>query len=364
MKRGISRACIVFAILRKDANQMMRDLIFVFLTFLGVATFVVLYWVLPKNVDETISIGVHGEGIVASMSAMSGESAEGMNISSYTEIEELRGAVENRDVEVGIHFPDTFVQDVASGKKVTVTVYARPNLPSEYTTAMSSMIRELAYALAGYRLPVTEPEETTVILGVDRAGDQLPLRDQMRPLYAFMVLIMESIALGSLIASEIQNRTVIALLASPARLGDVLAAKWIIGTLVALGESVIVLLLIRGFGPSPGIVLVTLVFGAIIVTGVAMIAGSAGKDLIGTMLLGMIFLIPLAIPAFSVLFPGTPAPWIRVLPTYSIVRIIMDASFYDAGWADSAGGFATLALWCVAFAAAGVLVLGRKVKML
>ncbi len=364
MNEKRSRFGIVFAIIRKDANQMARDLLFVFFTFLGVATFVTLYWALPKNVDETISMGVHGEGLVAAMSELSGESEEALEIATYASAEELREAVENRDIEVGIDFPETFMEDVAQGRKVTVTVFARPNLSSEISNAMSSMIKEIAYAIAGYRLPVSEPEETTVILGRDRAGEQLPLRDQMRPLYAFMILIMESIALGSLIASEVQNRTVIALLASPARLSDILGAKWIIGTFVAFTEAVAVLLLVRGFGPSPGIVLVTLFLGAIIVTGVAMIAGSAGKDLIATMLLGMVFLIPLTIPAFSVLFPGTPAQWVQVLPTYSMVRVIMDTSFNDAGWADSARHLITLAAWCVVFGVVGVLSLGRKVKTL
>ena len=98
---------------------------------------------------------------------------------------------------------------------------------------MSSFVREASYALAGFSLPVSEPDEELVILGIDRAGEQLSIRDRLKPLYAFVLLIMEAIALGALIASEIQQRTVTAILATPARLSDVLAAKGVIGALLS-----------------------------------------------------------------------------------------------------------------------------------
>ena len=68
--------------------------------------------------------------------------------------------------------------------------------------AVAAMVREIGYALAGEPLPVAEPETAELIVGVDRVGAQVPLRERMRPIFAFMVLIMESIALGALIAAD------------------------------------------------------------------------------------------------------------------------------------------------------------------
>ena len=110
--------------------------------------------------------------------------------------------------------------------------------------------------------------------------------------------------------------------------------------------------------------LVAIFLGAIMVTGVAMIAGSAGKDLVATMLLGMVFLIPLTIPAFAVLIPGTAAAWVRVLPSYGLVQAVVGTSFYGYGWAEAARYLLPLAVWCVVFAVAGVLVLRRRVRTL
>lgn len=359
-----SRLRIVAAVLRKDARLMSRDFLFVFMTILSITFFVAMFWLLPKKVDETISLGVSGTGVEAALSALAGEQDEGLGISWYESQEELKSAVSGKDVEIGLSFPDGFVQRIRSGERITVTIFARPNLPPEITEAMSSLVREISYAMAGYSLPVSMPDEEVIILGIDRAGEQLSMRDKLKPLYAFILLIMEAIALGSLIASEIQHRTVTAVIATPARLSDVLAAKGVIGTLLAFSESALVLLLIGGFGPAPGIVLVALFLGAIMVTGVAMIAGSTGKDLVATMLLGMVFLIPLTIPAFAALIPGTAAAWVRALPSYGLVQTVIGTNFYGYQWGESAKYLLSLAAWCVVFAAAGILVLQRRVKTL
>ena len=356
----VSRFRLISAILGKDLRLFTRDFLFIFLTILSVTTFVTLYWVLPKKVDESISIGVRGEGLQQAFEAMAGEQEQGMALSWFKDSESLRAAVEQKDVEIGIDFPDGFVSEVAAGKQVKVHVYVRPNLPSEFTGAMSTMIREIAYAVAGYQLPITEPEGEVTVLGVDRAGNQVPFRDRIKPLYAFMVLIMEAIALGALIASEIQERTITALLSTPARVGDILTAKIILGTCIAFSEALIITILIRGLGSTPGVVVVALLLGAVLVTGVAMIAGSAGKDLMVTMLLGIIILMPMAIPGFSVLFPGTPAGWVKWLPSYGIVKVIVGSGTEGAGWAESAPYLGILAGWCVVSAAVGTLILRRR----
>ena len=357
-----SRIMIIGAILRKDLYLMFREFIFVFMTALSLVFFVGMYWVMPKNVDETISVGVSGGGLETAFSALAGESEEGVEISWFSDPGELETAVTEKDIEIGLAFPNDFIERLRSGEKVSVKVLSRANIPAEISDAMSSFVRELSYGIAGYELPVSLPEEDAIILGIDRAGSQLSIRERMKPLYAFLLLIVEAVALGSLIASEIQHRTVTAVLSTPARLGDMLAAKGIIGTLLAFSESSLVLLLIRGFGPAPGIVLIAIFLGSVMVTGVAMISGSAGKDLVSTMLLGMVFLIPLCIPAFAVLFPGTVAPWVRILPSYGLVQTIIGTSFYGYGWVDVSRHLLTLAVWCVVFAAVGILVLRRRVK--
>ena len=364
MAGSVSHLQVVLAIFAKDLRLYARDMMFVFLTILGVATFATLYWVLPRDVNETITLGVRGSQIRPALEQFAAEEEEGLGLTWYDSTSTLVAAVENRELDAGIEFADRFVEAVRAGQLATVTVYVRPNLPEEVVGAMESMVREISYAIAGFALPVSEPRAETVVLGEDRAGNQIPFRERLRPLYAFFILIIEAMSLGTLIASEVQERTVTAILSTPARLSDIILAKLILGTLIAFSEAAVILALIRGFGASPGIVALAVLLGAVMVTGVAMIAGSAGRDLIGTMLLGIVFLIPLAIPAFAVLFPGAPAPWVRYLPTYGIVEVIRSAAAGDYGWADSARSLLLLLGWCLLFAFLGVAILKRRVETL
>ncbi len=356
---AVSRHALRVAIVRKDLMLFSRDWLFIAMTLLSVTMFVALYYLLPARVEPGFELGVRGSQIEPILAELAGEGEDGLPVRFFESSESLRSTIASGELDVGIDFSDDLLAAVAAGEQVTVTVYARSTLPPEYRAAVSTMVREMAFAIAGYDLPVTEPDEETVLVG--RSASPIPIRDRMRPLYAFMVLIMEAIALATLISSEVQQKTMTALLATPARVSDVLLSKGGLGTLFAFGEAALVLLLVRGYGSAPGIVLVALLLGAILVTGVAMIAGSSGKDLISTMLLGMLILIPLTVPAIAVLFPGSSALWMRAIPSYGLVATVLDSSVYDAGWLEVLPNLAMLAGWCAVSAVLGVLVLRHRV---
>ena len=362
--RRISRARILGAILRKDVTLFARDWLFLGLTVFSMAVFIGLYFILPAEVDQTISLAVRGQQLEPAFQQLAGEQAEGqaLGISFYATTGDLRESVEAGRSEVGIDFPDGFIRSVRAGEPVTVTLYTRANLPRQVNRAVSTMVREIALALAGDQLPVVEPDEQSVIVG-PRIGP-VPLRDQLKPLYAFMILIMEALSLGTLIASEIQQRTATAILVTPASTSDLLISKAVLGTIIAFSEAVLVMVVIRGLGPEPLIVIFAVFLGAVLVTGIAMIAGSAGKDLVGTMLLGMLFLVPLAVPAFSVLFPGSPAAWVTWIPTYGLVSAVRSASLFHAGWAEVGADLLSLGAWGIAILVVGALILKGRVHSL
>jgi len=354
-----SRNALRAAIVRKDLLLFSRDWLFIALTILSMTMFVTLYYLLPARVEPGFELGVRGSRLEPILEELAGGEEEGIPLRFFETTDSLREAVASAELDVGIDFSDDLLTAVAAGEQVTVTVFARSTLPPEYRGAVSTMVREIAFAVAGHELPVTEPDEETVLVG--RSTTPVPIRDRMRPLYAFMVLVMEAIGLATLISSEVQQKTMTALLATPARVSDILLSKGVLGTLFAFGEAALVLLLVRGYGSDPAIVLVALLLGAVLVTGIAMIAGAAGKDLIGTMLLGMLILIPLVVPAFAVLFPGSAAVWMRAIPSYGLVATVLDSSVYGVGWAGVLPYLAMLAGWCVVSAFVGVVVLKRRV---
>jgi ABC-2 type transport system permease protein len=362
----MSRVGIVGAIVRKDFKEFVRDRFYFFISIFGLLIYVAIYWILPSSVDETIDVGVHGADLGPALLVGIGED-QGLEITEFGSAATLEQAVlgvGDEKVAVGLDFPPGFLTAVAEGEETTVRVLVTAEVPAEYRDAMTAFVKELAYAIAGGVPPITQPAAAQVILGEDRAGDQVSLQERMGPMFVFFMLLVETFALGTLVASEIQNRTVTAVLVTPARLSDFLAAKAVVGTLLTFSQALLLTMLIGILGASPPALIVALLLGSLLVTGVGLIAGSTGKDFVGLVFWSMAFMIPLMVPAFAVLFPGTAAAWVRALPTYGLVETIIRASAFGDGIGDVAGLLLVLAAWCVVAFAAGLFALRRKVVAL
>ena len=60
MSRPVSRFSIITAIVRKDLAEYGRDKLWAFLTIMVLVVVIVLFWMLPDDVNESIRVGVSG----------------------------------------------------------------------------------------------------------------------------------------------------------------------------------------------------------------------------------------------------------------------------------------------------------------
>lgn len=413
MRRSVSPIALIGAMLRKDLRLYSRDKIYLFLSLLALVAFVVVFRLSPATVDETITIAV-SPGIetmvadarrtltergvspqqLAGLDELDLSEEEGLSLVELDSAEQTRRVIEGelevyrqkdgtlvlRDtaagepkpknarrvgLDIGIAFPEAFIADVAMGNRPTVTVFTDAAVPEEIQGAMRSFVREIAFEIAGEQLPFSLPDEDMIILGQDRAGDQPSLREKMRPMLVFLVFLMETLSMAALISTEVARRTVTALLVTPMTLTNFLTAKTIFGVGLALSQGLIVLALVGSFAVgNPSLLLVIALIGAIMFTGVAMLIGAAGKDFMSQLMYGMLFTIPLMIPAFSVLLPGSTAAWVRMIPSYPVIDLLVGVTIYGAGWADAFGRLAYALLWVAVIFGAGLAVLKRKVASL
>lgn len=353
-----SRSGIVRAIMLKDLKVFSRDRFYSFMTILGLVFYVLLFWVLPSDVEETIQLGVVGSEQFDFGAVTEDETESGLRVVEYATRDELAEAVEEGDeVTVGMVFP----QDLADP---TIQVYIGSGVPESLQSAVEGMATEIALAAIGVPPPVSGFTTEQFILGEDRAGDQVSLQEKFTPLLAFMVLMVESLALAGLVASEIQAKTVKAITVSPAKVSDFLTAKAIFGTLLAFSQVVILLAAIGGLGFGWEILLTGVLLGSILATGFGLLAGSVGKDFMTIIFWSMSFLIPLLIPAVAMLFPGSTAVWIKVLPSWPLAQVLVDVTSYGAGWSEALPLLGLLAAWGAVVLLTGWTVLGRRVQTL
>jgi ABC-2 type transport system permease protein len=337
------------------------------MTILGLVFYVAIYWFLPDTVDETFEVGVHATGFDTLIGGATRVDGQGIEVTTFDSAEELEAAVSGEGettVSMGLAFPDDFLAAASEGRVTTVTVYVAGDLPPQLRATMTGLVREIAFAAAGSDLPVTLLAQEEVVLGEDRTGDQVSLQQNMGPLLIFFILMVETFALAGLVASEIQSRTVTAVLITPVRMSEFLTAKAIFGTLLAFSQAVLLALLIGMLGTSTIALLITLLLGALLVTGLGLVAGSSGRDFMGILFWSMLFMIPLMVPAIAALFPGTAAAWVTILPSYGLVEAIVRTTAYGDTLIDILPFLAMLAAWCVVTFAAGLFTLRRKVATL
>lgn len=353
-----TRSGVIAAIITKDFRLFTRDRFFFFVSIVGLVFYAVLFWILPSTVDETLQVGFTGPTFGLGIGEIF-TSDEGLELVPYEDEDTLRAAIEEGDeIAIGLALPSSISDPV-------ITVYIGSGVPEAVSGVVEGMAREAAYAFFGMPPPVSGFNIQEIeVLGNDRAGDQVSLQERFRPLLAFIILMIESMALATLVAAEIQEKTVKAISVTPATISDFLTAKLILGTLLAFSQVIILMVAIRSLGFAPVILVTAVLLGSVLATGFGLLAGSVGKDYVHIVFWSMAFLIPMMIPAVSLMFPGSTAGWIQAMPSYGLARIMVDVSSYGAGWAEVAPFFGLLALWTLASVIAGWRVLERRVRTL
>ncbi len=358
------RPAVVSTIVGKDLREFRADRFFLLITGLSLVFYPLIFWLLPSTVDETLRVGVVQRGLDRVVAAVS-DGSDGLAVVELSDQATLEEALLSADADLvaGLVFPDDLVADAAAGAPAQVSLLITADVAPEVETALAALANEVALLALG-EPPPTNLLSEPVVLGEDQVGDQVSLREQLRPLLAFFVLMTETFALATLVAAEVQTRTVTAVLVTPATRADFLAAKGVVGTAVAFTEAAVIMALIGGFATGAPILVVTLLLGAALVTGIGMVAGSFGRDFMTVLFTSILVMIPLMIPAFSALFPGTAAAWVQVLPTYGFVQTLVEVTTAGAGWADVSAELMLLAGWTLAAFIGGWVILGRRVATL
>ena len=350
MTHTLTRIPIILAIIKKDLKEFQREKLFSLLSALALIMYIVVFWLMPATVDEKLILGVHHAGLEPLIATLTEAYEQNVIIKEFPSCPDLIHAVSGQGetaekLSMGICFPEDFREKLETGGQPTLQVYAAPEVPPEMHRTMSAVAEEIAYAAIREDLAVTLPEEEAVILGRDRSGDRIPFRDRMLPFLVVLVLFTESLALASLISSEVHDHTLAAMRVTPARIGDILSAKTLFGTLLAFVQAMILLIAVGACGPHWGPLVAFMLLGALMASGVGMLIGAAGRDFMGTILLGVLCLVPLTIPAIATLFPGTASVWVKALPSYGVVQGIMGLTTPDWDCEQPWVAFGLVCLW-------------------
>lgn len=347
---------LIASLVRKDLTIFFRNRFFAVITVLGLVVYLVLYFVMPGSVNDTLKMGIYSP---ENIPAFAERNESGLELVTVSSEEELRQAVIDGDFVVGISLPAGTLANLTGSMMTDIKVFYGADIQAEIKDAVAAIIQELGYATTGQTLDIHFSEE---VLGPDLGGTPLPPRDRLRPLLAVMLIMIETMGLATLISTEIERRTINAVLVTPATVFDVFTAKGIAGMSLAFGQSALFMAIVGGLDNQPLVVLAALFLGALLVIAAGFIIGALTKDMLSVLAWSMPVIIIFVIPTLAVAFPGSVSGWVEALPTYYLVDTVHKASSFSYGWGDVWQNLVILAGFDLLMLSAGVLFLRRRMR--
>lgn len=329
----MKRTTIIQGLMTKDVTQMFRNKFVAAMTVLSIVAYAGIYYIMPKTIDETFDIAFHAPKEYENLlkKVIEEEEEEGIELKPFKSVKKMKEKVEDGDYNAGVVLPDDFAESLLKGEKPEVTVYYPPGASKDIKRGVKLILEESAFALTQQRLPVDFDVKS---LGEDRAGEQIPPRDRVRPTFIILMLFMEMWGIANLITEETESKTLNAVLVTPARVSDVIVAKGFVGTFLGFSEAVALAFLLQVLKGDVALILVTLLLGAMMVTGLAFIIGALSKDLMGMAGYSILAMLLLIVPAIAALFPGGASDWVKIFPPYYLVEAFDKIVTYGEGLAN------------------------------
>jgi ABC-2 type transport system permease protein len=344
-------------LISKDFKLFFRDKFFGIMTIVSIVMFIVLYFIMPKTLDETIEIGLYAPHAPDMLKISTGEGA--LIIRPLKSEDELKKAVIDKELHIGISIPGDIYKSMLSGKKPQLFVYYSSDLPVEMNEMYTILITEMINRLGGLKTGIDVIER---VLGPDMGGKQIPHRKRMLPLFVFLMIVMETLGLANLITSELEEGTIEALLTTPMTVIDLFVAKGITGLFLAFSPALLLLIITGSLTQNVLLIIISILLISMMVTGLAFFIASISKDMMSVVAWGTIVIIVLTIPAFSVIFPGPVSGWIKIIPSFFFVNILHRAINFDIGWSGNLNNIVFLTGFIIVFLFLGIISLKRKVQ--
>jgi len=343
-------------LIAKDFKLFFRNKFFGVMTIFGIILYLVFYFIMPNTVDEEIEIGLYAP---QAFSMFYENIEEGLIIRNMKTEDELKQAVTDKELHIGISFPEDIQKSLMSGKKPQIFVYYSSDLSDEIKEMYTILIGEMINQMSGFEIDIDEIE---IVLGPDMGGKQIPYRDRMLPLFAVMLLITETLGLANLITSELEDGTIQALLTTPMKVTDLFVGKGVTGVFLAFSPAVLLMIITGSLTQNVSLIITSLLLGSIMVTGLAFFIASLSKDMMSVIAWGTLLMIILFIPAFTVIFPGPVSGWIKAIPSFFLVDTLHRAVNFDIGWSGNLNNIMFLIGFNIVFVFLGIITLKRKVR--
>lgn len=343
----------ILRIVGKDLHLGPRSPVFLWVLVLPLLITFVVQVAFGTLFDPQPRLGVVDEG--SSSVAAAARDLDGVRVVTYDDAEALRRSVEANDLDAGLVLPEGFDEAVRSGARPPLEFFVGGESLASNRIILAVTAIDLIRGVEGSAPPVD--------VAIVTIGDEvLPLSERLVPFVAVYALLIAGVFLPSFsLADERERRTLQALLVSPTKLSEVVAAKGIVGFGLAVPMAIVTLWLNGALTARTGALVAVLVVAALMLTEIGLIYGMASKGVTGVFTLIKGTGVILLAPTLFYIFPSWPQWIARLFPTYWVIDPVRAVTIDGARLADVAGDLA-IALAVIAVLVLPVVLMIRRLR--
>jgi len=325
----------IFRILSKDLAIGPRSPIMLFVIILPIIMTFVLQMVFGNLFIQNPKLAVLDEG--PSQISRLLEKRDGIEIISADSLASLKLMVTNNDAAAGLVLPTGFDSALQKGDQP---------LMEYYISGESYALDRLVLTLTALDM-IREVEGRSPVVAVEivdyGSGDPIPMSTRLVPLVVLFAFIMAGLFVpASSVVDEREKRTVVAVLTTPAKVGEFLSAKAMLGIILSLLMAIVTLLLNKAFMQNQLVLVLVLFISSIFWALMGLLIGllSANSQTLFAIVKGSgVFLVG---PAVFYLFPEWPQWIARVVPTFWAIDPLWQVLANQASLRDLVGPLAVV----------------------
>lgn len=319
-------------VLRKDLALGPRSPLFLYAIALPVVLTAVFQLAFGSLFEPQPRLAIVDDGSSAITAAV--QDMAGIELTVLDSAAELRRAVEANDYDAGLVLPTGFDEAVRSGQKPPLEMYVSGESYASNRIILSVTTLDLVREVEGGTPPVD-------VKLVQSGNAGLPISVRLVPILVMYALFIAGAFLpASSIVDEKVHGTLTAMLVTPAKVGEIVAAKAALGILMAFLMSIVTLLLNNALGGNWPEVVAVVLLGAVFSSLLGLVIGSLAKD--GAMLFTIMKSSGILLfgPVIFYLFPEWPQWIAKLFPTYWMIDPIWRVAVLGEGLRDVWGSIA------------------------
>jgi ABC-2 type transport system permease protein len=340
----------VGAILRKDLAFGPRSPVFLFAVAMPLLITLLLQVVFGALFERAPRLGIVApDGSALAAAALD---LDGVRASLVADEATLRALVTAHDLDGGLVLGPDFDARLRAGERPSLGFFVAGESLASDRILLALATVDLVRGVEGRALPVE------VELVAD--GAAVPLQERLVPLTVLLALFAAGVFVTSFgFVEERERRTLDALLATPAAIGDVLWAKGLLGGGMAAAMAAVTLALNGGSLAASPALIAALAVGALMAALIGLVYGLVAPDTKALYALYKSLNLIVFAPALFYVFPDWPRWIAMLLPTYWLVDPIVRVAQEGAALGDVAGSLAVGVALCGVLAG-GVAALARR----